>query len=107
MTGNNGVPRLEAKVRLYSGSNNGKADLLGFAELVIAGAFVIKDIRILQSKDKGKGGVFVSFPSKKGTGDRESEYFDIAHPITIEAYDKARQAIVEAFDRARGASVMA
>ena len=108
MTATNGLPKLETRIRLYSGPNNGgKADLLGFAELTIGGAFVIKDIRILLSKEKGKGGVFVSFPSKRGSGGHESEYFDIAHPITVEAYDKARKSIVEAYDKARASAVTA
>ncbi|MBI4375353.1 MAG: septation protein SpoVG family protein [Elusimicrobia bacterium] len=100
--GNNVVPRLDTRIRVYQGPEGaGKAKLLGFAELVIAGSFVIKDIRILAPKgSKDKEEAFVFFPSRKGSGERESEYFDIAHPITAEARAAAQEAILSAYRKA-------
>ena len=43
----------------------GSALLLGFAELVIGGAFVIRDIRILKVSKEGQDSVFVAFPSRR------------------------------------------
>ncbi len=93
----NSAPAVQAKVRLYQAAS-GKSTLLGFAELVVADSFVIKDIRIVQ----GKEAPFISFPQRKGTGEREKEYFDIVHPITSEAYQAAREAIVAEYNRAGG-----
>ncbi|MBI5244795.1 MAG: septation protein SpoVG family protein [Elusimicrobia bacterium] len=93
------VPGLATRIRLYRGpAGKGGAQLLGFAELVIAGAFVIKDIRILKVLSKEKdGSVFVSFPSRLQPGG-EKRYYDVAHPITAEAYQEAKDAILSAYE---------
>ncbi|MBI4386006.1 MAG: septation protein SpoVG family protein [Elusimicrobia bacterium] len=98
----NGVPKLEAKVRPYQDTTGRGTQLLGFAELVIGGAFVIKNIRILMGKSDGSedGRPFVAFPSRKGNGSSEGKYFDIAHPITHEARQTAIQMILRAYDQA-------
>ena len=95
-------PELETKVRLFSAKGKGKADLLGFADLVIGGAFVIKGIRILQVNPEKAAGVvsdpFVSFPSRRV--DRKGEdtrYIDVAHPITSEAYHEAVDLIMSQY----------
>jgi DNA-binding cell septation regulator SpoVG len=93
------TPDLAVKITLYNGPNEGRAQLLGWAELVIDGAFVIKDIRIVQTPSRNGGDdiVFVSFPQKKG---RASEsYFDIAHPITHDAHKQATELILEEYNR--------
>lgn len=87
-------PALETKVRLYRAKGKGKADLLGFADLVIGGAFVIKSIRIMQINPEKAAGVlsdpFVSFPSRRVERQgEETRYIDVAHPITSEAYHEA------------------
>lgn len=93
------VPSLEARVRPHSQVTGGR-ELLGFADLIIAGAFVIKDVSILRTKGKDEkefGEPFVAFPSKKGNGNAEGKYFDIAHPITADAYKAAVETIMAAY----------
>jgi DNA-binding cell septation regulator SpoVG len=90
---------LEAKIRLYH-ETQGKAELLGFADLVIGEAFVIKGIRIVAVKNAEgeRGEPFVSFPSRKGAG--QDKYFDIAHPITPEAHQRSKEVILAAYREA-------
>jgi len=77
----------------------GSAQLVGFAELVIGGAFVIRDIRILRVKKDGAESTYVAFPSRRWNGD-EKKYYDVAFPITAEAYKEATGAILKAFEEA-------
>lgn len=94
------VPSLKPAIRLFR-AESGKNELLGFADLVIADAFVIKGIRILRAKPEGEqqARVFISFPQRKGKGkDEEERYFGVAHPITKDAHAKALESIVSAYD---------
>ena len=95
------VPQLEATVKLYQESG-GASDLLGFADVVIAGAFVIKGVRIIMGKPKDDkpGGPFISFPAKKGNGAASDKYFEIAHPITAEARKAAQDLVLRAYAKA-------
>ena len=77
----------------------GSAQLVGFAELVIGGAFVIRDIRILRVKKDAEESTFVAFPSRRMNGD-EKKYYDVAFPITAEAYKEATGTILKAFEEA-------
>ena len=79
----------------------GSAQLLGFAELVIGKAFVIRDIRILKVAKEGQESVFVAFPSRRWNGE-EKRYYDVAFPITSESYREATAAILKAFEEAAG-----
>lgn len=93
------VPKLRATVRLYSGESE-SSNLLAFADLTIADAFVIKGIRVMMAQataDK-PARPFIGFPSKKGKG--ENDYMDIAHPITSEAYHAVRDTVLRAYERA-------
>ena len=71
---------------------------MGFADLVIAGTFVIKGICIRAGK-ADPSSPFLSFPAKRGTGDAQDRYFDIAFPITAEAYQQAKVLILEKYRR--------
>lgn len=95
------VPPLETTVKLYRDSA-GASDLLGFAEIVIAGSFVIKGIRILMSKakDDKPARPFVSFPAKKGNGAASDKWFEIAHPVTAEARKAVQECVLGAYERA-------
>jgi len=73
--------------------------LLGFADLVIDGAFIIKGIVIRAAKDDPSHQM-VMFPSKKGSGQHADKYYDIAHPITSEAHQKAKELILEKYEEA-------
>ena len=96
----NEMPGLETKVRmLRQPMAFGSAQLLGFAELVIGKAFVIRDIRILKVAKEGTESVFVSFPSRKWSGE-EKKYYDVAFPITAESYRLATGTILKAFEEA-------
>jgi DNA-binding cell septation regulator SpoVG len=91
------MPGMETRVRLCRVPvEHGRTQLLGFAELVIGGAFVIRDIRILKMEKEGRESVFVSFPSRRRSGE-EHKYYDVAHPITSQAYRQAVDTIIQAF----------
>lgn len=94
------TPKLDAKIRLFQ-DEEGK--LLAFADLVIEGSFVITGIKVMmgEAKDDKPGGPFIGFPSRKGTGLHEGKYFDIAHPVTAEAYQEAKRTVLEAYHKAR------
>ena len=91
------IPPLDARVRLYRALSE-KQELLGFAELVVAGAFVIKNIRIVRSrKDDEAGEPFLAFPDRKGSGAGKDKFFKIAHPITSEARKAASETILRVY----------
>ncbi|MBI5239962.1 MAG: septation protein SpoVG family protein [Elusimicrobia bacterium] len=100
------MPDLEPRVKVCRQPlAYGSAQLLGFAELVIGGAFVIRDIRILKVAKEGEESVFVAFPSRRwhngGNGDgEEKKYYDVAFPITSASYREATGAIMKAFEEA-------
>jgi DNA-binding cell septation regulator SpoVG len=94
---------LEPRVRvLREPMARGGACLLGFAELVIGGSFVIRDIRIMKVDKDGEESVFVAFPSRKRSGVTEGPkaYYDVAFPITSESYKQATGLILKAFEDA-------
>lgn len=93
------LPKLDVRIRLYR-AESGETQLLGFADLLIADAFVIKGIRIMLSKPKEDkpGGPFISFPSRKGTGASEDKYFEVAHPVTAEARAAVKELVLNAYE---------
>lgn len=95
------VPKLEASVRLYR-DPNGAGVLLGFADVVIAGSFVIKGVRILMGKPKDEkpGGPFLSFPARKGGGTASDRWFEVAYPITAEARKAVSECVLDAYAKA-------
>jgi stage V sporulation protein G len=98
------VPPLETTVKLYRDAAGG-SDLLGFADVVIAGSFVIKGVRILMGKPKDDkpGGPFLSFPAKKGNGAAADKWFEVAHPITAEARKAVQECVLRAYAQAAAA----
>jgi len=91
------MPKMSSRVRVHN-AKSGKSELLGFAELVVGGAFVIKDIRIVRTLGPG-GKVFISFPERRGKGASSEEWFGVAHPITAQAYKRAAGVILEAYEK--------
>ncbi len=93
------LPRLEVRVRLFRADAE-NTELLGFADLVIGGAFVIKGLRVLMGKPREgePGKPFVSYPSRKGFGASAGKYFEIAHPVTAEAREAAKSLILAAYE---------
>lgn len=96
------LPRLEAKAKPYSSAAHD--GLLGFAELVIGGSFVIKDIAIRRAKTGDNAGrAFLSFPARKAPGEEyKQRYFGIAHAVTPQAHKAATEAVLEAYRKAGG-----
>jgi stage V sporulation protein G len=72
---------------------SGESKLRAMASIVFDGAFVVRDIRILES-DKG---LFVAMPSRKGAS---GEYYDIAYPITAEAREAIVNRVLQEYQRA-------
>lgn len=93
---------LSATVKRYS-QVSGRRELLGFADLVIGGAFVIKGLQIVRVKEEGSetyGEAFVSFPSKKGTGENADKFYETSHPISAEARKEATAVVLKAYEEA-------
>ncbi len=92
-------PDLKVKIRPTTDTSGRPARLLAYAELTIAGAFIIKGIRILSKKP---GAEFVVFPAERRSNDgpnQPQEWFDIAHPITPEARGAALRLILGEYQR--------
>ena len=62
---------------------------LGFAEIVIDSCFVVKNLRIIQGKDR----IFVAMPSIKG----KDKYQDVAHPLNQECRKMIEETILKEF----------
>lgn len=92
------LPKLDARVKPYADQTDRPTKLLAFAELVIADAFVIKNIRVLKRMEPGEE-PFVVFPAQKGQGTAADRWFDIAHPVTAEARTAAIGLVLEAYRR--------
>ncbi|UPT75506.1 MAG: SpoVG family protein [Elusimicrobiota bacterium] len=95
------LPKLDARVRPYQDTSDRPTKLMAFAELIIADAFVIKNIRVLK-KAEGTDEPFVVFPAEKGKGALADRWFDTAHPVTAEARVAAIELILEKYRRAAG-----
>ncbi|HLO02363.1 MAG TPA: septation regulator SpoVG [Symbiobacteriaceae bacterium] len=80
----------DVRVRKATG-NEGK--LKAFCSVVIDGAFVVHDLRIVE----GAHGLFVAMPRQKNT---KGEFKDMAHPITAEAREHLQQSVLTAFEAA-------
>ncbi|MDX6770974.1 MAG: septation protein SpoVG family protein [Elusimicrobiota bacterium] len=96
------MPRLDARVRLYDDASGRATKLLAFAELTIAEAFVIKGIRVLKREDPPDDEPFVVFPAEKGKGAAADRWYDVAHPVTVEARAAASALILERWKQAGG-----
>ena len=80
--------KIEA-VRIYK--LNGTGTLKGFCDVSIAGAFVVKGFRIVESKD----GLFVSAPSESGGDGRR---YSVFISTTSEARDEIERVVLEAYE---------
>lgn len=94
-------PRLQARVT--SSEIPESEDILATAELLIAGAFVIKDIRIRKVGGRENWRAVVEFPCRPGTGAALGRFFDMAHPISAEAHAAASAAVLAAYRQNPGA----
>lgn len=94
------LPKLSASVRVFDGKSRGSLELLGFAELTVAGAFVIRDIRVVNGKDDRP---LVVFP-RRGFGEGATRFYPVVSALTEEAREAARQAVCRAYRRAKSRS---
>lgn len=94
------LPVLEARVRLHSDKTGRHVKHVGFAELLIAGAFVIKGIRIMKGPRDPEP--FLVFPAERGKGENSGKWYDIAHPSTKFAREVATKVILDAFAKIAG-----
>lgn len=95
--------KLGAKIHLYTGPSEGRAQLLGFADLFIGGSWIIKDIRIVRAAGKdGEEVTFISFPQRKAK-DRD-EWFGVAHPMSPEVHKQATELILAEYGKAAKAA---
>lgn len=62
---------------------------LGFAEIVIDSCFVVKNLRIIQGKER----IFVAMPSIRG----KEKYQDIAHPLNQECRKMIEEIVLKEF----------
>ena len=90
-------------MRLYH-AEKGQSQLLAFADLVIGGAFVIRGLKVLMSKETPErpAGLFVGFPSRRGTGDNQDKFFEVAHPISAEARLAVRDLVLRTYEEVSG-----
>jgi len=63
------------------------------ASITINNAFVIHDIKIIESEK----GLFIAMPSKKGPDD---QFKDIAHPINTETRNMIQKIIIDKYNEA-------
>jgi len=75
----------DVKVFLRSGE-----PLKAFANIVIEDAFVVKNIKIIESTK----GLFIAMPSQKN---KNGVYRDIAHPLNTETRDQIEKMIIEKY----------
>jgi stage V sporulation protein G len=64
---------------------------VAFAEIEIAGALLLRGIRILESKSRG---LFIGFPSQRA---RRDTFVDLVEPLNREAQQELREAVIEAY----------
>lgn len=99
------LPEFRATIRLLAAPAKEK-NLLALADLTIAEHFVIKGIRILSTDAtiEEPARLFIGFPAFRKNN---SEWCDLAHPITAEAYNAVRDTILKAYARATGKPIPA
>ncbi len=70
---------------------NAEGKMRAVVSVTFDNAFVIHDIKVIESQDK----LFVAMPSRKTP---DGEFKDIAHPINVEARDTIQNAILEKYE---------
>ncbi len=72
--------------------NQEDTKLRAVASVILNGAFVVHDIKIIESKD---GSCFIVMPSRKTP---DGTYRDIAHPLNTQVREYMRDKILEAYE---------
>lgn len=76
----------DVRIRRLSGEDRVKA----LCTILIDGVFAVHDLRVVE----GPAGLFVSMPRRRTA---DSEYRDVAHPITSETREMIQRAVLEAY----------
>ncbi|MBO8126780.1 MAG: septation regulator SpoVG [Firmicutes bacterium] len=79
------------EVRIWP-SRNGESKIKASASIVIDGAFIVHELRIVE----GANGLFVAMPSRKTA---DGSFRDIAHPITPEAREEIQNLVLEEYKK--------
>ena len=79
------------KVNVYKVEIN-NSNLRAFASINIDDELVIKNLKVVE----GKKGLFVSYPSEKGS---DGEYYDQVYPLNKETRDYVEETILEAYEK--------
>lgn len=69
---------------------------VAYAEIEIAGALLLRGIRILESE---KQGLFIGFPSQRA---RRERFVDLVVPLNREVQKQIRETVVEEYKRMTG-----
>lgn len=73
---------------------NQKGPVLGYANVILAGKFIIRGITLLETEKNGR---FISMPSRRLRNNRKS-FRDTCHPLNSEVRNELTEAIFEAYD---------
>lgn len=79
-------------------ANEGK--LKAYATMVISGAFIVRDMKIIQSDD---GSMFVSMPSRRK---KDGTFKDVAHPLDQSTRNEIESIIIKEFEKVCGSVIM-
>ena len=79
------------KVNVYKVEIN-NSNLRAFASINIDDELVIKNVKVVE----GKKGLFVSYPSEKGS---DGEYYDQVYPLNKDTRDYIEETILEAYEK--------
>lgn len=80
-------------IRIYKIEKRGA--LLGYANIVLNDSFVIRGIKLIESRKTKER--FLAMPSRKLKGEKRA-YRDLCHPINQETRDYITKAIFENYD---------
>lgn len=79
------------EVKVYL-ANEGK--LKGYATMVFDNCFIVRDMKIIKSDNKG---LFVSMPSRRK---KDGSFKDIVHPLNSETRKMIEERVVEEYKKA-------
>lgn len=68
--------------------------VLGYANVILAGKFIIRGITLLETEKNGR---FISMPSRRLRNDKKS-FRDTCHPLNAEVRNELTEAIFAAYD---------
>ena len=88
----------DVRIRLINNAGNLKAS----ASITIDDAFVVRDIKVI---DTGDGGKFIAMPSRKIVSGDSERYTDIAHPIKQETREAIQDIVLEKYNEALAAAI--